>query len=302
MMSPHTVTILGDVMVDISCDIGEHLFRNITQQTFLYRPISMRVGGTGVGLAVACRDYFRRVNLLCKLGDDSLGEVVRKYLLANEVKAHCVLDPEVPTGLVLELNETASDEPLRLMIGSAISAGRNLTVRDVEERADLLSETDVFATDGYCILRQPRRDATFRAIELGRSNGAIVVFDIVPHDAHNYLSLAKLRPFLDMADIIVTEVRTIRHFLEISAPSEVYNRELAVETIELLRQIFPATSFFLRYGNRNMSNHSLIAVPGRPYKHKYNGYSESERKVGFGDRLTASDLKEYLEVVSRASQ
>lgn len=285
-----SVTILGDVVIDITCTIGDKRFRDLNEQTFLYSPISVSPAGTGVRLAMACTTYFQTVKLLCRMGSDSFASELKSFLEERNITVLASTDTEIATGVVVKLNEL----DFRLMIGPKNSASQQLTVQDVRNCAKAFQESDLFVTDGYCIMRQPRRDATFEAMHLANLHNIPVAFDIVPHNAYDFYSLTELTKILAAVDIVITELGTIRNFLGLNTGEEI-NADLAEETAKLLMSKFQGKHFLLRYGSRNMSDNSLVCFVGEKPRHIHNGYTESNDKDGFGDRLAARELREYIQ-------
>ena len=231
------------------------------------------------------------------MGSDSLARELKSYLGERSITILASTDTEIATGIVLKVNE----EDFRLMIGPNNSASQQLTVQDVRNCAEEIQESDLFVTDGYCIMKQPRRDATLEAMHLANLHNIPVAFDIVPHNAYELYNFTELTEILAAVDIVITELGTIRNFLGLN-PGEEINAELAEGTAKLLMSEFQGKHFLLRYGSRNMSDNSLVCFVGHKPRHIYNGYTESNEKIGFGDRLTARELLEYVQIVRRRNK
>lgn len=228
------------------------------------------------------------------MGSDSFASELKSYLGERNITILSSTDTEIATGVVLKVNEV----DFRLMIGPNNSASQQLTVQDVRNCAKEIKESDLFVTDGYCIMKQPRRDATLEAMHVASLHNIPVAFDIVPHNAYEFYNFTELTKILAAVDIVITELGTIRNFLGLN-PSEEINAELAEETAKLLMSEFRGKHFLLRYGSQNMSDNSLVWFAGRKPKHIHNGYTDSNEKIGFGDRLTARELLEYIQIVRR---
>jgi sugar/nucleoside kinase (ribokinase family) len=289
------VTVFGDLNYELVTDLDTGTFVDIRRDTLIYRPIGMSVGGTAANFALASLDHFSHVQVIGRVGADILGQMVMDRLARAGIQTHCVVDAGAPTGLGIYLRDCSSShyKGVRLLIQQADSANHNLEPKDIDRNADVLRRSDLVVLDGYCFLKQPRRDASFRAMETAHSRAIQVAVDVVPHDAYELYEFNFLKSIAELATILICEVRTIRRFIGLDAPEQILDLGLALETAQLLRSEFTDKTFILRFGIGNIDQ-SLLCSPGREPQHSFTGYDRSNAARGFGDWLTARELSALL--------
>jgi hypothetical protein len=101
---------------------------------------------------------------------------------------------------------------------------------------------------------------------------------------------------LGLADVIITGLQTIMHFLGIGVPDQILGKETALETAKLLESEFKGKAFLLRFGIGH-GDESLICLPGITPQHRFTGYRLAKDLYGFGDKLSARELAEILPIL-----
>ena len=289
------VTVLGDLNVELFAQLDDVAFEEVGRDTLSYCPVEVSVGGTAANFALASRKHFGVVHVIGKLGDDEFGKMVAERLAAEDIQLHCGVAPAAPTGLGIYVRDANKRElrGVRLLMIRAESANHALGSEDVEMSSGALLRSDLLMLDGYCFLRQPRRGASFRAMEIARRNGVKVAVDIVPHDAYTLYDFDSLKSIVELADVLIVELGTIRNFMGLNVPCGVLEKELALETAGLLRDEFPGKTFYLRFGVGGIDQ-SLCCHAGKEPEHSFTGYASATCPRGFGDRLAARELAELL--------
>jgi sugar/nucleoside kinase (ribokinase family) len=285
---------MGDLIVEFSTRLDRVAFTSLHRDRLEYSAIQPSIGGTAGNLALSARDHFADVNVLSRVGGDAFGRAVLDKLEAAGIRLLLSPLPDASTALSIYLRDTASVAPngVRLIVVDQ-GANRFVEPSDVDRHADAIQGSDVFFLDGYCFLDDPRREAAQHAMEVARHGGVPIVLDLVPHDAHRYFSAAEVSGLVELADILIIEVRTIRRILGLPSPEEVRDARLAHEACEFARRLFPGTIFMLRFGAGNIDE-SLHLRPGGTPQLRRNGYLGDPNPRGFGDRLTAADLAEVV--------
>jgi sugar/nucleoside kinase (ribokinase family) len=288
------VTVLGDLNAELVSRLDEFNFLELDRDALLYHPIALRTGGTAASFAKAALAYFREVHVLGKVGADPLGAMICDELTRLGIGVHCDSDPRAPTGLDIALRDAnpARVRGTRLVVVRTHSANHQLAIADVERHAATLAGSDALVLDGYCFLEPPRRDASMHAMRIADAAGVTIAFDIVPHTAYTLYDLATLQSMVELADIIIVEVRTIRRFLGLEVPEGIIDAAMALATADALRTEFPAfkdKTSFLRFGIDN-ADQSLICLPNAAPQQTFTGYSQAQDLYGFGDRLTVREL------------
>ena len=297
-----TATVIGDLNIELVCQLNDSTFADFTHDTLLYRTIGTSIGGTAANFALAGLNYYRELHVLGKVGNDVFGMMVMNQLTSASIHVHCNIDNTVPTGLAIHLRDSnpAHHKGIRLLVVQEKAANHMLSVQDVEQHIPIIAQSDVLLLDGYCLLAQPRRDASIRAMQIAQAYNTVVAFDIVPHHPYELYSFDTLKSIIDLSTIIITELYTIRHFLQMEEQDQTEEKELAIQTAVALHTQFPGKVFLLRFGIGNIDQ-SLICLPGKAPQHSFTGYNQAEELRGFGDRLTARELADILPLLKEAT-
>ena len=295
MSNPFTVTVMGDLNIESSSKLDNLTFKNINRDTLLYRPITVAIGGTAANFALAAINYFNFVHIIGKVGCDILGTTMLNQLTASGIYLHCSVDSVSPTGHSIYVRDADKDhfQGTRLLVIQTNSANYHLNVEDVKQAAEIICQSDLLVLDGYCFLEQPRREACFQAMQIANTKKTLTAMDIVPHDAYKLYDFDVLTSMLELVHIVIVELSTIRHFLDLEVMGGILEKEIALETEVLLRSEFPDKIFFLRFGIGGIDQ-SLCCIPGKEPEHRFTGYRTTNNPRGFGDRLAAEELSHLL--------
>ncbi|WIG58341.1 MAG: hypothetical protein OJF49_001087 [Ktedonobacterales bacterium] len=285
------VTVMGDLNIEIASELKDHAFVTLDHDLLVYGNVQLEVGGTAANFAMAARGYFGEIHVIGKVGTDDLGPIITHRLAGMGIHVHCSTSSSTPTGLAIYLRDAHSSRPkgTRLLIVQPNSANQALTTSDIEQQAQVFADSDLLVLDGYCMLQQPRRDASLLAMQIAHASGALIAFDIVPHDAYNLYSLDALLSMTALADVIIVEVGAIRRFLGRPVPDGTIDVDIALETAEVLRSTLAEKAYLLRFGWGG-SDQSLVCLPKSAPRHSFTGYRQAAGSRGFGDQLAAREL------------
>ena len=288
------LTLMGDLNVEFSTTL-ENVFSSLDHDCLTYQAIKTSVGGTAANLAVAAKKFFSEVNVIGRVGEDALGEQIRRLFTDKRVSLLCSPLPGGTTGISLYIRDGApiQNHGIRLLI---IDRGANhlIDITEIERNRAVISGSNALFVDGYCFMNEPRRSAADHALDIARDAGVLVAFDLVPHDAYRVFTLQEASRWLKKADMIITEVRTIRRLLGLESDDEVTDLELVDETFRILKNMLGEKFFNLRFGNGNIDR-SMLFRPGKASELRWNHYVNTDEPRGFGDRLSAAELAEYLD-------
>jgi sugar/nucleoside kinase (ribokinase family) len=181
-----SLTVIGDVNVEISGRV-EIPFSRIEDDLLAYGPLTMRIGGTAPNFASAACGLFEPVHVLGCVGADELGLWAEQSLKNMGVDARLRRDPSLPTGLAVSIRDSTASGGLRLLLVRSDNASRMLDGTHIASNVETLTGADFFVTDGYSLLREPRRRATLAAMRTAATDGAQVVVDVVPHDCYRLI-------------------------------------------------------------------------------------------------------------------
>jgi sugar/nucleoside kinase (ribokinase family) len=290
----YSVTVLGDIFVEVSSRIRGMSFENLQRDRLCYDAIHIDAGGTAMNFALAAAGHFGRVNLLGRVGNDAFGESILKLDFASNIRSLIEKSNGVNTGTTIYIRDSsdAVRRGTRLLVVDR-GANRCVDTEYVNQHSTVISGASLFFVDGYSFLDEPRRSAAEAAMQIAKAGGAAVALDLVPHDAHLFFSSADVARWVKGADLLIAEVRTIRQVLGLKTEDEVHDFTLVRDTLGTLRECFPETSFHLRFGVGNIEN-SLLYQMGQAPVFRTTGYSAAKETRGFGDRLSASDLADYV--------
>jgi sugar/nucleoside kinase (ribokinase family) len=289
------LAVIGDINVELSFDISERTFQEITHDILLYRPITLRIGGTASNFANASLNYFDAVHVIGKVGDDLLGHHAITHLRALGISVHCGIEPQAPTGLGIQIRDAYPVTPqgVRLLTIRANSANRELTVDDIMTHADIVATSNLLMLDGYCFLDSPRREASLTAVSIAQAHKVPIALDLVPHNAYVLYDLGALKTLLAPVDILITELATIRHFLGLNVSASILDKTSALDTVPVLQSELGNKIVLLRFGVGNLDQ-SMICVPHCEPQHSFTGYSGIHDTHCFGDELSARELFSVL--------
>jgi sugar/nucleoside kinase (ribokinase family) len=293
------LTLMGDLNVEFSTTL-ETTFSALDRDCLTYRAIKTSVGGTAANLAVAAKKFFSEVNVIGRLGEDALGEQIRRLFTDKHVSLLCSPLPGRTTGVSLYIRDAAPihSHGIRLLM---IDRGANplIDITEIERNRAAISSSNALFVDGYCFVNEPRRSAADLALDIARDAGVLVAFDLVPHDAYRVFTLEEVSHWLKKAAMIITEVRTIRRVVGLESDDVVTDLEVVEETRRVLKDMFGEKFFNLRFGDGNIDR-SMLCRPGRGPELRWNHYVNTDEPRGFGDRLSAAELAEYLDEGSSA--
>ncbi|HEU5421825.1 MAG TPA: carbohydrate kinase family protein [Streptosporangiaceae bacterium] len=294
-----SIAVIGEIRIDIRTQLAGVRFREVTADRLAFAPIDLVVSGTAVNFARPALEYFAKVDLIAKIGQDSFALLIRTKLDELGVTAHLLPASNVANGMVAVIHETGEDgvSGARLMIADSVSPGLTLTAEDIRDKAAVLRSADALFIDGYALLYQTSAEAICAAADLAHEGGALVCFDLVPHDIYQRIALPAVMPALERADVIVSQADTLSGMLgtistessfdSIGGQVRLLDDELKHQPLWLIRSGPHSIDFVYAYQQDRIEN---------VYSTDY--YSQLP-PMGFGDRLTAGEL--YLLLAARAT-
>lgn len=165
-----------------SCDIvvvGSNMMDMITRisrlpkmgETLAGTSFSMGFGGKGANQAVTAARLGAKVGMVCKVGKDSFGAMVRENFANNGILTRVFEDANLASGVA---PITVDDEGRNLVI---IVPGANnaLTAAEVEQAAGLIRQAKVL----ICQLEIPN-EAILKAFEIAHAAGVRIILNPAP--------------------------------------------------------------------------------------------------------------------------
>lgn len=288
--------VVGDVNLDVLAVLnGEHLGGG--DDVFALAPMTVGAGGTATGFAQAAVEHFASVHVFARIGHDPVAGVLAAELGGMGAVAHLTRDRRAPSRIVVVLREPPNGRGpgRRIMVPRAGVANDRLADGDL---ADLfaLDRLDVVLFDGYSLLLEPSAATVKRAAARLRAAGVPVALDLVPHDLHKRWSMRDLIEATADARIVISEAPTLLEL--IGLPSTGIDAGALVARLPAIREVLGVRVLLLRFGIGQIDE-SLLVWPDGTWRHRFTGYADATDATGFGDRLTAAELIEVLEVLTR---
>ena len=241
--------------------------------------LTLGIGGAESNVAIALKRLGASVAWVGRLGDDSLGNLVHRELLAEALEVVCTRDDTAPTGLMIKERRTPS--VVKVSYYRAESAGSRLCVDDIPHgliaRARLLHVTGITPA-----LSQTAAEAVNYAIACAKAAGVKVSFDLnyraslwSPQDAKSaYLDL------IAQADVVFAG--------EDEAAIVVDGAEKPIELAKRLADLGP-TQVVIKLGAEGC----VALVDGVEYRQAAIPIHVIDT-VGAGDAFVAGYLSEWL--------
>lgn len=134
------------------------------------------VGGSPANIAVGLTHLGKKVGMISRVSDDALGRFVIQYLERKGIATEGVQIDDKGALNSLTLAEVKSPENCGVIMYRENCADLNLESELIDER--FIKKAKALVIAGTALSKSPSREATFKAIELGRKNGLVIFFDI----------------------------------------------------------------------------------------------------------------------------
>ena len=140
------------------------------------RHLDLSIAGAESNVAIGVARLGHRASWIGRVGDDEFGELIVKVLRGEAVDVSgVVVDPERQTGLMLK--ERRAENVVQVTYYRRGYAGSALSSADLDE--DLIAAAQILHVTGITLaLSDSARAAILRAVEIARSAGVTVSFDV----------------------------------------------------------------------------------------------------------------------------
>lgn len=136
---------------------------------------TLGIGGAESNVAIALKRLDISVAWVGRLGNDSLGKLIRRELLAEALEVVCACDDTAPTGLMIKERRTSSST--KVSYYRANSAGSRLCIDDIPP--DLIQGARLLHLTGITpALSKSAATAVQYAIDCAKAAGVKVSFDL----------------------------------------------------------------------------------------------------------------------------
>jgi len=265
-----------------------------------------RVGGTGVGTAIALSKEGFLPILFGKVGNDYFGKMIFEEVNKHKIVSLVEVDESKPTGICNLLFFSGKDN-LRTIFYDV----NNANDYDIEKLKSALAATNIRKNDflftTFNIYQQTNRKLGHCKVffDLLNNTGARVILDLVPHNLYEHISLDALLGSIGTKTFILIGEHTTfmnlinkRKGVKYSKPNEKdFNR---------IKSKFDSEFYICRFGHGNIScqtvfyqnSHGGLSFYKKNQDTGYLKVPDSEKR-GFGDILTAKDVRDIIRFSGR---
>ncbi|MGA7194098.1 MAG: carbohydrate kinase family protein [Anaerolineales bacterium] len=302
MTNPYNIVGLGDVNLDYI--IGSNLpfkFSSLVENGVIYwEEINEIPGGSGLNFCAFAKKEGYRSLLLSKVGNDTAGFFITNWLNNNNISIASHWTADRPTGKAIIVRDNSD---IRLLINNKDNANQLLSLEDIEEHKNDIISCQILYISGYCIsdTSAPRFQATLKAMEYAKqanfSNSPIIVFDVVPHKIYEKMTFNEFLSYTKNVDILISEVATIRRFLNLGSKLEVVDYNMAEDTMKQIALYY--SRLILRFGPTGCDEQILWDKNTNNLLYNETGHKIADDKRGFGDLLTLRSLQNFFHILSQ---
>jgi len=282
------VFIMGDLNIDYKISLNG----NITGNQVLNKP-HPSVGGTAFNAAIRFREIFEPI-VFGKVGNDLGGHFIKDRLEEERLTALLGTSINQSTGTCTMLYHGLD----RLLIKDDL--GSNVNDYDLENLGKALEIAKIDKNDyvfvaGHAITRCGAKH-TQEMMDMIRGTGAVIIFDLIPHNMYQTVSLVDLKPVINGVEILIGEYNTFMGLLGDSNPKPIPSKD----DVKKIFQNITTKIIDIRFGEGNIS-HQLTCQrsdDGRSVlilQDRNTGYEQCpvEQRIGFGDILTKELIAKY---------
>jgi sugar/nucleoside kinase (ribokinase family) len=288
------MTIIGDVRIEFRMALSDVEFSRLHEDHLAYTAIDPLVSGTAVNLARRAGEYFARVNLIGKIGEDGFNSMIADAVRAAGAEPALAIAAGMGNGFTVVLRDRGGKpDGVRLLVAGRPAPGELLSPADIRDRGHLIAASDVVVCDGYALLSAVSAAAMREVASQVAATRALLCLDVVPHDIDGRVEHRLVHDWLRRADIVIVEGRTLGRLFGFPTSGSCTAREVS----ELLGRL-PAPAegrqlWLVRCGPDGMSE-TLVYRAGEICRSYQTGYAEATETMGFGDRLAAAELFWWL--------
>lgn len=287
--APLSVAVIGDVRVEVRARLREQAFENTHVDHLEFTPVNAVLAGTAINFAKQAVRWFGAVHVISRIGRDHHTDDIVRYLSRLVTSCHLPTSAGTANGRTIVLRDRNAR---RIIAADDTTPIRELSVTDIEEARGTISGSDAVFADGYLLLAEPSRTAVTAAMKIANEHGTVFWLDLVPHDMDRYLDLDAIEPLIMRADIIVSQARTMAALLGL--PDQYPYRESGFpDLLAALAKLSDSCTWYLRHGDHDISK-VLVSRAGRRVRAYGTGFVEEKSMAGFGDRVTAAEMHDYM--------
>lgn len=261
------VVVVGDLIYDLLAHVEKVSFGADT-----FAPIHAASGGSGANAAAWLAHTGMETHFVGRVGNDPFADFLAAEFERSRVAPHLVRDPDLPTGKVFVLVDSAGE---RTMITDR-GAGENLRPQDLPET--LFRPGAHLHLSGYTLSGGTRRDTALRALRLAREAGMTVSVDPSSTPLLNDIGPERFLEWTAGADLCFPNLVEGSILAGAKDPNSI---------LEALREHYPAVVLKLGAKGAVYSGHDgTVRMPAKP--------ARVVDTTGAGDALCAGFLAAWV--------
>jgi 5-dehydro-2-deoxygluconokinase len=160
---------LGRVAIDFN---PVDMFRTLAQSTTYKKYL----GGSPANIAVGLARLGKKVGFLGKVSDDRFGEYAVDYFKKEGIDTSHIFTAKNGESLGLTFTEILSEQESSILMYRNAAADLSLDMTEIDE--GYIKNAKILVVSGTALAQSPSREAAYKAIDLAKRNGTVVVFDI----------------------------------------------------------------------------------------------------------------------------
>lgn len=298
MSTKYDIVALGDVNLDFV--VHNNLpfsFRSLVSNGVIHwDEIKEIPGGSGLNFCSFASEAGYQSLIISKVGDDYAGQIITEWLKQKKIAFPDQWHTAAATGKAWIMRDKAD---IRLLVNNNRNANHCLDINDIEENKDAINSCKVLYVSGYAISEPdtPRYKSALYAMEYAKSAPMqpVIVFDVVPHRIYEKFSFGQFLKHIKNVDIVISEVATIRRFLDLGTKTERIDEKMALETAQQFCNYY--NRFMLRYGPSGCDRQILFDKLNNGFHDDETGHNLASDKRGLGDKLALIALRDFFRVL-----
>lgn len=295
----HSVTIVGDLRMDISVQLGAYDFGSECARYTAYRDVLVSPGGTALVMCRAFAPYFDSRHVVSALGTDSYSESLRSAV--HEVATDITIrEVNTPNGLTVALfRDSAGSVPKsRYSVASPRSPYLSLDQDWVHHNLGPALGSDILTMDCLLLAAPESIFVAHSIAQTAKLSECLFAVDVVPHNLLDYVHRNEVVRLVTGANLVTVELDTLARMLDArSQPTG--NR---AEAEHLYRELRPHLArrhwVVIRFGALNIEHSVNFSSDGQAWdidsgpEIRSGGYPSGSAISGFEYRSVVSQWKQ----------
>nr|WP_279629234.1 PfkB family carbohydrate kinase [Amycolatopsis thailandensis] len=289
-----SITIVGDLRVDVNVQLGSYDFGPACSQYTAYREVSITPGGTALSMCRAFAPYFNSRHVVSALGMDSYSDNLR--LAVNEAATSSTLqEVDTPNGTTIALfcdSETPASKS-RFSVASPRSPYLSMDPDWIHENLPSALGSDMLTMDCLLLASPDSSTSAHLVAQAARSAGCLLAIDVVPHNIIDHADRDEVLRLLFGANLVTVELGTLAQMFGTNChPTE--SHQEAERLYNLLKPHLAEQHWVvIRFGSLSIE-YSIIYSPDGPLKETDSGPAIRAGGYPSGSEISGSEYKFIL--------